>query len=193
MKRVFAQILFILITSGFAVTASADGVTYSYAGNHFTSFDSPYNSTMSVSVSFTLDNALGDGSYNNVSVLPGFSYTFNDGLRTFTSPGIIPSFFQISLSGGSVVSWNINLQPELEQQGGGSITTRKGLSGVYDSAVQFLPGGASGAIVLSNPGAWTVPVPAVPAVPEPETYAMMLAGLGLIGFIARRRKQKLAA
>lgn len=28
----------------------------------------------------------------------------------------------------------------------------------------------------------------VPAVPEPETYVMMLAGLGLIGFIAYRRK-----
>jgi len=30
----------------------------------------------------------------------------------------------------------------------------------------------------------------VTAVPEPETYAMMLAGLGLIGGIAHRRKQK---
>jgi hypothetical protein len=29
---------------------------------------------------------------------------------------------------------------------------------------------------------------AVTAVPEPETYAMLLAGLGLIGFTARRRK-----
>lgn len=28
-----------------------------------------------------------------------------------------------------------------------------------------------------------------PPVPEPETYAMLLAGLGLIGFTARRRKQ----
>ena len=28
-------------------------------------------------------------------------------------------------------------------------------------------------------------------VPEPETYAMMLAGLGLLGVVARRRKQKL--
>jgi len=27
-------------------------------------------------------------------------------------------------------------------------------------------------------------------VPEPQTYAMMLAGLGLMGFVARRRKQE---
>ena len=26
-------------------------------------------------------------------------------------------------------------------------------------------------------------------IPEPETYAMMLAGLGLTGFVARRRRQ----
>jgi len=31
---------------------------------------------------------------------------------------------------------------------------------------------------------------AVTAVPEPETYAMFLAGLGLMGAVARRRKQK---
>jgi hypothetical protein len=29
----------------------------------------------------------------------------------------------------------------------------------------------------------------VTAVPEPETYAMMFAGLGLMGFVARRRKE----
>ncbi len=29
----------------------------------------------------------------------------------------------------------------------------------------------------------------VSAVPEPETYAMLLAGLGLMGVVARRRKQ----
>ena len=28
------------------------------------------------------------------------------------------------------------------------------------------------------------------AIPEPETYAMMLAGLGMIGVIARRRRSK---
>lgn len=33
----------------------------------------------------------------------------------------------------------------------------------------------------------------IPAVPEPETYAMLLVGLGLIGAMARRGKQKLNA
>jgi hypothetical protein len=32
----------------------------------------------------------------------------------------------------------------------------------------------------------------VTAVPEPESYAMLLAGLGLMGAIARRRKQNQA-
>ena len=30
---------------------------------------------------------------------------------------------------------------------------------------------------------------AVKAIPEPETYALMLAGLGVVGFMARRRRQ----
>ena len=33
----------------------------------------------------------------------------------------------------------------------------------------------------------------VSAIPEPETYAMLLAGLGLMGFVARRRQRNLAA
>jgi|CXWL01.1.fsa_nt_gi hypothetical protein len=33
------------------------------------------------------------------------------------------------------------------------------------------------------------PPPPPPPVPEPETYAMLLAGLGLMGFSARRRKE----
>ena len=44
---------------------------------------------------------------------------------------------------------------------------------------RFLPSAGYGGTVS------TIPAP----VPEPETYAMLLAGLGLVGFTARRRKQ----
>ena len=51
-----------------------------------------------------------------------------------------------------------------------SVTTSGTGSGVY-----------TGAVALSN-------ATAVTPVPEPETYAMLLAGLGAVGFMSRRRK-----
>jgi len=42
--------------------------------------------------------------------------------------------------------------------------------------------------LTGSDGDWVV-VDNVTAVPEPETYAMLLAGLGLLGFMARRRKE----
>lgn len=69
-------------------------------------------------------------------------------------------------------------------------------------AVGTIPGGTNppepervfGVIVAYDApvvvGTWDV---TVTAVPEPETYAMLLAGLGLLGFVARRRKQQEAA
>jgi len=61
-----------------------------------------------------------------------------------------------------------------------------GIPGTHDSdasaLVQLsLPDGLS---FTSASGVFASPVP------EPETYAMLLAGLGLLGFAARRRKQK---
>ena len=41
---------------------------------------------------------------------------------------------------------------------------------------------------LGGIGSYNGNVTLATAVPEPETYGMMLAGLGLMGFVARRRK-----
>jgi hypothetical protein len=42
----------------------------------------------------------------------------------------------------------------------------------------------------SSGDSWGLDNLEVAAVPEPETYAMLMAGLGLLGFMARRRKQQ---
>lgn len=48
-------------------------------------------------------------------------------------------------------------------------------------------GGATGGIDSGNSGIG-VPTPPIAVVPEPETYAMLIAGLGLVAFAARRKR-----
>jgi hypothetical protein len=59
-----------------------------------------------------------------------------------------------------------------------------GSSLVFPSRNGGFPGGFFG------PNLFTV---AAPPVPEPKTYAMLMAGLVLLGFIARRRRKSLNA
>ncbi|CAM2828835.1 PEP-CTERM sorting domain-containing protein [Janthinobacterium lividum] len=53
-------------------------------------------------------------------------------------------------------------------------------------------GGATGGIDSGNSGIG-VPRPPIAVVPEPETYAMLIAGLGLVAFAARRKRSVKAA
>ena len=60
-------------------------------------------------------------------------------------------------------------------------------SATWDGSYNFLadnPGGSSNIWLYSTGGG------VVPGIPEPETYALMLAGLAAVGFMARRRKAK---
>ena len=59
-------------------------------------------------------------------------------------------------------------------------TGSDGVDGRYGIYYEY-----SGKSLISNPGTWTVTSP----VPEPQTYVMMLAGLGMIGFVGRRKQK----
>jgi hypothetical protein len=67
------------------------------------------------------------------------------------------------------------------------LDTRNGTSASTALVTQF--GNTAGtATFLYNDTAGTLTFNQVSAVPEPSEYALMLAGLGMIGFIARRRR-----
>ena len=59
------------------------------------------------------------------------------------------------------------------------------IAGVTQFSAQALDNGWSGNII-PNGREYTLQVQV--AIPEPETYAMFIAGLGLMGFMARRRE-----
>jgi hypothetical protein len=118
-------------------------------------------------------------------------------ILTFSTPVVDPVFAIWSLgAGGTPASFVFNQTPTLVAGGpsaeynGSTISilgnTVSGAEG--NGTVQFL--GTFSSLSWTNPQnegyyGFTVGIPS--AVPEPELYALMLAGLSLIGFVARRR------
>jgi hypothetical protein len=128
-----------------------------------------------------------------------FTFTFTVGSLPWTASFTID---ELSLTAITDIDWDDSEAATLS--GGGLLAPMVlGEAGI-DSAFSFsnvvvtaspivltLKGVANGTGIPGQikPGTYSIAAVAAP-IPEPETYAMMLAGLGAIGFMAARRRRQ---
>ena len=171
----------------FSATVNAAITTYTYTGNNFDSVKGPYTTSHSVSGSITLSNALASNLSSFTTVSPT-SFSFSDGINTVTNTTAnVGSLFAFKTDSiGNIFQWQVTVYIGSVNQFSIATVNAPSLYPIYDQVIVNSGNSAYGQI-LNNPGTWTVAT-----VPEPETNAMILAGLGLMGAVARRRKNKLA-
>ena len=186
-----------------SASGTLNGVAVSYSGevggpviNGTSNIWAPNSSfvggTVTASPSTVNDDIRLNGSFTGTNTL------------TFASPLVNPVFAIWSLGDPThPATFTFNATPTFEVGGpnaafGGASITVAGnvVTGAEGNGVVQFTGtfsSISWTDTFENFYAFTVGVNGpIGAVPEPESYAMLLAGLGLLGFVARRRKQKAA-
>jgi len=167
-KMIFASTLLALASS----FASANDI-YVDAGVITQDVSNPYGhmflhdgGTFTDTIDFTVPSGSLGTSVNPLTLTLG-------GVNVFNISGLTYSIFSgVSGSGGSL--WGTFLGDNTSHDvalGGG---------GAYHMVISGLANGTMG-------GSYGVAM--VSGVPEPETYAMMLGGIGVLGLMARRRKK----
>jgi hypothetical protein len=167
--------------------AQATQLTYTLTGPSFTNVSGAFSTSDRITGSVSFDSSLLDVSGNgsiitsSSGVNPAITWQFQDGHNLFNNQ-ITTSGFTIAMgfSSGAAGSWNIDTTH-------GYTTNDIWLDSGRGSYESFFQGGYASSATALTASNWTR---SVAAVPEPETYALLLAGLGLMGAAVRRRKQK---
>lgn len=117
--------------------------------------------------------------------ISGTDVTLSGGYDGFKNYNVLYNFYEAkNLTFSNVGLYGSVLAPLANVAGGGGQINGSVVVGNWASNIQV---NANHYFSATNVAGY------VSAVPEPETYAMLLAGLGLVGFMARRRKNKSAA
>ena len=157
-----------------------------------------FDSVNPITLTFTVAHSVGNGgSYDVIeSISNNTSASFSDFHLSITEPAnasgngvVFTGFNSSTLAGFTLDSPSVN-QPSPFNSSGPRDLNFTGTLAAGDSADAkfslhaFDPG-------VGNTYTFTITqTPTVSPIPEPETYAMLLAGLGVMGFMARRRSAK---
>ena len=188
----------ILAAGLFSVTAAVQAATLDFSGSLINGQDVAQRS-------FVVDSTIGDGTVT--------LYTDPNLNRKFDT------FLVVWDWNGNLVKWNDNFDPNVGLDSRIEFAAGGLADGVYSFTISNAPiaplcykdvtcnisqGFGDTGYIGGNPddfrpGGWgagpndqwhVVVTGAVAAVPEPETWAMLLAGLGMVGAVARRRRQQ---
>ena len=194
-----------LLATSLALTGfCAQAATYNLSGLNAGSLQNPGSFTATVFASAADANAKLDFVLKGYLSLDG-NNSYRDVL-TLTVNGTQTQSGSFNLGGGgtSDTSFGDGTAVTVDQNGnnpGTGIGWHGGTTTVTGMHFNLLQGLNTFLFAYSAPGAsngrgqglgdegWGITSATVTAVPEPETYAMLLAGLGMIGTIARRRSQ----
>lgn len=186
MKKTTKQTLVALALAG--AFSSAQAATISLDGGDFP-YDLGANPTDANAYSVTHDTV---GSFMDV-----FTFTLTEVLSDTISsavslllPGIDGGSSSYEIDNGSLSLWS---DPEGDGAGGADVQLgavafgdANGVLAVNDVSAGAYYWAVAGDAVGANGGVYLFSANTAP-IPEPETYAMMLAGLGLLGFVGKRR------
>lgn len=123
--------------------------------------------------------------YQTFDTVAGKTYqvNFSQGYSsTWSSSGAEPNLYVVAKDGATIVNDQDPAWVGFTSTTAGWAQRTYNFKATSGTTTLFFAGGYHGGdyVGLDNVS--------VTAVPEPETYAMMLAGLGALGFVARRRK-----
>jgi hypothetical protein len=165
------------------VSPTVNAATYTYTGNTFTSVSAPYTTSDSVTGSITLSTPLAANLSSFTTVVPtAFSFTSAGETIANTTPGSGSQFFFKTDSAGNITYWGATVYVGSVSQFSISTINAPATYGVFDSIQHG--GGTEEGLVSKAPGTWTLAA----AVPEPDSTALLFAGMTLVGFAATRRK-----
>ncbi|MDO9011164.1 MAG: FxDxF family PEP-CTERM protein [Gallionella sp.] len=201
-KKTTSAFIVVLFINIFYLNKAFADYFYTYTGNGFDSFNNLtipnlFSTNNSVIFSFSTSTL-----YENTTIPISdiTSWYASDGLHHFSSTtggksfDNFPTMFFLTNSSGNIESWfflaESTMTPSFPLVGINSSSTS--IPDKPSDRVQVNPypgdiGFYSGR--TEKLGIWSVST--VSPIPEPETYAMLLAGLGLVGFMARRRKESI--